>query len=655
MRPGSARPGSARARPSSARQRATAAGGVEGSGGTAVKVAVRIRPFNASDGSDSVTAVERSPADPKSVVVEDHAKRSELRQFNFDHVFTDGQQEVFDNIGVPMLEEAYQGFNVCLFAYGQTGSGKTHSIQGDDTEEGAGVVPRFVQAMFDRAQQKVDEDSELSVKITMSYIEIYMEKVRDLLTPNPKPGAERESLEIREDAQKRTYVKDLGVHSVLGTARVNQLLEFGNANRQRAETKMNEFSSRSHSIIQFTISQSFDAPERRDIESVVWLVDLAGSERQGKAEATGLQLEEAKKINHSLLMLGRALNTLSEGKNDFLSLRESKLTRLLSECLGGNSKTWMLATVAPSQYNLSETISTLEYATNAKRITNRAVVNKKARQLEIKELKDVTTRLELALESERDSVEELEKTQKRLQADLQELRAVREKQQAAQAGYSSNNGSPREGGNNITETPIAQLQHHLANQRLDNQELRNRIATIKKKLKTIEESPAGASNGKPKFSAFVGRCGLTLSDILLNKDPARMWRLKAVDTNHPNSNAVVLLQAYHVPEPQDHLQLPLVPAQPYTDINDALGAKIYVYINIVGAEGIPEQYTRSVFAKLSAINQKFSTPSQTSMQQNTPNPKWGLEGVYALPVLQQALIDRYSRYNLFSLEVFGMP
>jgi hypothetical protein len=235
-----------------------------------------------------------------------------------------------------------------------------------------------------------------------------MERVRDLLTERVK-GQEPESLELHEDANRKVYVKDVGVHPVLSYDRVMELLAVGNANRQTAETKMNETSSRSHSIVQFTIVQTFDSLERRDVESVVYLVDLAGSERQGKTETTGLQFEEAKKINQSLLMLGRALNSFSERRGDtFVSLRESKLTRLLSECFGGNSKTWMLATVSPSAFNLTETMSTLEYATNAKSITNRAEVNRLQKQLETAELRKLVCLLENKFDEETQKKDSLE-------------------------------------------------------------------------------------------------------------------------------------------------------------------------------------------------------------------------------------------------------
>jgi hypothetical protein len=356
-------------------------------------VAVRIRPVNASDPDSAKVAVARDQLEANTITVDDQ-KRG--RNFAFDHVFTEGQEAVFDAIGRPMIEEAFKGFNVCLFAYGQTGSGKTHSIQGGATAELEGIVPRFVREMFRKAQGLVESDSDLTVKVTMTYLEVYMERVRDLLVPRVK-GQEPESLELME-VKGRVIVNGASVHSVLGPDRVNELIAIGNSNRQVAETRMNEFSSRSHSIIRFTIAQLHEAIDRRDIECTVTLVDLAGSERQGKTESTGLQFEEAKKINQSLLSLGRALNSFSEGRGDMVSLRESKLTRLLSDSFGGNAKTWMLATVAPTAYNVTESLSTLEYATHAKNITNRVTINTVARKLEYAELREREGKLRIALD-----------------------------------------------------------------------------------------------------------------------------------------------------------------------------------------------------------------------------------------------------------------
>ncbi|EPY25064.1 kinesin [Angomonas deanei] len=372
--------------------------------GSRVQVSVRIRPLlKQGKQADKVATSELD--DSTISVAED--KRSP-KTYVFDNVFGSStpQSDVYEKIGRPMLEEAYKGFNVCLFAYGQTGSGKTHSLIGDIYDEDKkGITPRFIQDLFDEAQRRVDEDPELTIKVSFTMIEVYMEKVHDLLAPRQK-GVESESLEIHEDSNRRVYVKGASVHHVLGYERAMQLLKKGNASRQTAETKMNETSSRSHAIMQISMSQEFESIDKKDLECTISLVDLAGSERQSKTESSGQSFEEAKKINHSLLMLGRALNSFSDRKNQdaFISLRESKLTRLLSESFGGNSKTWMLATVSPTLYNITETISTLDYASNALAIKNKARINKSIRDLEFRDLVKLREHLEACLTQENEAL-----------------------------------------------------------------------------------------------------------------------------------------------------------------------------------------------------------------------------------------------------------
>jgi len=380
---------------------------------------VRVRPPNRADPDEAQVVVEADPLAPNTVRVDDGRRG---RNFAFDHVFTGGQAEVFETMGRPMVEEALKGFNVCLFAYGQTGSGKTHSIQGGEGPDAEGLVPRFVREMFRAAQARVDADADLTVKVTMSYLEVYMERVRDLLAPRAR-GQEPESLELHE-VNRRVVAKGASVHSVLGPERAQELMAVGNANRQTAETRMNEVSSRSHSIVQFTVSQLHEAVDRRDTECTVTLVDLAGSERQGKTESSGVQLEEAKKINQSLLVLGRALNSFSDGRGDMVSLRDSKLTRLLSDCFGGNAKTWMLATVSPTAFNVTESLSTLDYATHAKNITNRVTVNARERQKALAELRATVAQLNVAVDLERDEVDELRTVALSLENENAQLEAL---------------------------------------------------------------------------------------------------------------------------------------------------------------------------------------------------------------------------------------
>jgi hypothetical protein len=596
-----------------------------------MNVAVRIRPPNQADNGDSTSALAPSPVDPHAILVDEARSRAESRQFTFDEVFppSSTQSEVFDRIGVPMLSEAFKGFNVCLFAYGQTGSGKTYSLFGEENQESRGVIPRFFRELFRQAQTNVEEDPDLNIKITLSFMEIYMEKVRDLLTVIPK-GCEREALEIGEDTGRRVFVKGLTSHPVLSYDRALELLATGNGNRQQAETRMNEFSNRSHTILQLVISQAYDnSPDRRDVESVVWLVDLAGSERQSKTEASGLQLEEAKKINQSLLMLGRALNSFSEGRNDFLSLRESKLTRLLSECFGGNSKTWMLATVSPTAFNLQESLSTLEYASNAKRIKNRAVVNRKARQLELNELKQLALRLEAILEQERSNNQCLQLRHSTLKRDIAELQLLQ-----------------------FQESPSASVQLQTLNSDLEaeNTALRSNIEKLTQKLEMVESK--GSLNPNTKNAdrvqtqrVFVGRCSLSLTNVVTCRS-AEPWKLRAVDSN--GSEAILMVKAF----PVDTLDetVPSSSPPPLTT-EELIGQPLLLYVSIVGAIK-PDGFSGSTFCRLMCLDDRFSAPQSTQVSKDV-SPTWDFETIVGLPNLTQSLLERLATHDILHFEVYG--
>ena len=406
-----------------------------------VLVAVRVRPFMAKvdgeghgEGRNKQTEVVKVDA---ANVVSVNDGKARAREFPFDYVFSHGQDEVHDCIGKRMLQEAFNGYNVCLFAYGQTGSGKTYTLQGlpgaglpantPHNTEDEGLTPRLCKDLFAIVQQKLDSDPDLQVRVTLSLTEVYNEKVRDLLPAVKTPkGQEPPSLDVVEGPNKRIEVRGLTKHTVIGHERLMNLIQQGNSNREVAETRMNECSSRSHLILQLHLVQQYEkldvAQDKRDTEAYITIVDLAGSERQSKSGATGDQFKEATHINHSLLMLGRALSSFSEGKQKVkVPLRDSKLTRLLSESFGGNSKTWMLATVSPALFNLTETNSTLNYASSAKNITNNAKQNRLARALELHELKENHKKLESAYDRECQRHKELERMIEQLEEEKHHL------------------------------------------------------------------------------------------------------------------------------------------------------------------------------------------------------------------------------------------
>lgn len=546
-------------------------------------------------------------------VDDDKTKRS----YRFDHVFSGGQAEVFDTIGRPMVEEAYKGFNVCLFAYGQTGSGKTHSLLGEvGSEEREGVAPRFVRCLFDEAQRMVDEDADLTIRVSLSMIEVYMEKVRDLLAPRQR-GQEPESLEIHEDPRRRVYVKGASVHQVLSAERMMELLRAGNANRQTAETKMNETSSRSHAIMQISLSQEFESVGKKDLECVVSLVDLAGSERQTKTESTGQQFEEAKKINHSLLMLGRALNSFSErkGGDAFISLRESKLTRLLSESFGGNSKTWMLATVSPTAFNLTESVSTLDYATNAMAITNKATVNSAFKSLELKELKAVVTQLEKQLES---------------------LAAVKDSKEVSLAGLREERDALRLAAQTAgsQDAAASRLQGTLQHIQLGNIALRRRVEAAERQL-------IWQLDNKASFLFYKGRCGISLRSVLLGE--RRAFRIALSGEDGCRTAATLDIHLFPVGKSVGARQDPM----------KLVGQDLKFCLLIVGANAIPPQFQRHTFCKLSLLFDQNDRYFTTRTAENSTTPRWGLVKQFELQQLTSEVITHFNTHHLFTFEVFG--
>ncbi|XP_073490853.1 kinesin-like protein KIF13A [Aquarana catesbeiana] len=378
-----------------------------------VKVAVRVRPLNQREEGLNSECVVRVSGNQITLLPPISCKekaRKEPHTFTYDNCFwTDdrhdtGQEDVFEHLGDGVLENIWLGYNVCMFAYGQTGSGKTFSMMG--TEDQPGIVPKICSALFNKESNDLE-----TIRIEASYFEIYNEKVRDLLRSEEKQG----KLRVREDRLLGPYVEELSCHAVQSYEEIKLMLDQGNKQRAIAETKMNEQSSRSHSILTLTVTQICNDPQSgasRELVSKVSLVDLAGSERSYKSGAKGSQLKECCNINKSLLTLGLVINSLAKisenkMKSQHVKYRNSVLTWLLKNNLGGNSKTIMLATVSPAADNYQETLSTLRYAESTKRIVNQAMVNKDVKskaieklQEEIKKLREQLTTTEHVKEAE---------------------------------------------------------------------------------------------------------------------------------------------------------------------------------------------------------------------------------------------------------------
>uniref|UniRef100_A0A674EYC5 Kinesin family member 13B n=1 Tax=Salmo trutta TaxID=8032 RepID=A0A674EYC5_SALTR len=304
-----------------------------------------------------------------------------------------GQDVVFQCLGESLLHNAFQGYNACIFAYGQTGSGKSYTMMG--SVDSPGLIPRLCSSLFDRTLQEQREGEGFTIEV--SYMEIYNEKVRDLLDPK----GSRQALRVREHKVLGPYVDGLSRLAVASYKDIESLMSEGNKSRTVAATNMNEESSRSHAVFNIILTHTLkDLQSGTSGEKVskLSLVDLAGSERAAKTGATGERMKEGSNINKSLTTLGLVISALAEqgcGKNKtkFVPYRDSVLTWLLKDSLGGNSRTAMVATVSPAADNYDETLSTLRYADRAKSIVNHAVVNEDPNARIIRELREEVEKL----------------------------------------------------------------------------------------------------------------------------------------------------------------------------------------------------------------------------------------------------------------------
>jgi kinesin family member 5 len=285
------------------------------------------------------------------------------------------QADIFEFSIRSTVSDVLAGYNGTVFAYGQTGAGKSYTMMGDmEDVQNKGIIPRIVEQLF-AAFQTAPQHMEFTVKV--GYLEIYMERIRDLLNP------QKDNLAIHEDKIHGVYVKDLTEAYANSADEVYAYLQIGQRSRATAATNMNLESSRSHSVFVITISQK-DTTTGTQKSGVLYLVDLAGSEKVGKTGASGQTLEEAKKINKSLSALGMVINSLTDGKSSHIPYRDSKLTRILQESLGGNSRTTLIINCSPSSYNDSETVSTLRFGMRAKAIKNKAKINAELSPAELK-------------------------------------------------------------------------------------------------------------------------------------------------------------------------------------------------------------------------------------------------------------------------------
>ncbi|KAK7910854.1 Kinesin [Apiospora marii] len=371
-------------------------------GGGNVKVVVRVRAFLPREiekekdcliSMDPITQMTtlHVPCDEDPGNTHGKSRKIEEKSFTFDNSFWSHdrkdrhyaeQEDVYNCLGEEFLDHNFEGYHTCIFAYGQTGSGKSYTMMG--TPDQPGLIPRTCEDLFQRIEAAQQETPNISYHVRASYFEVYNEHVRDLLVP-VRPNQPPYYLKIRESPTEGPYVKDLTDVPVRNIGEILRYMKMGDGSRTTASTKMNDTSSRSHAVFTIMLKQihhDMETDETTERSSRIRLVDLAGSERAKSTEATGARLREGSNINKSLTTLGRVIAALADPKQgrssgkrskDIVPYRDSILTWLLKDSLGGNSKTAMIACIAPSDYD--ETLSTLRYADQAKRIRTRAIVN----------------------------------------------------------------------------------------------------------------------------------------------------------------------------------------------------------------------------------------------------------------------------------------
>ncbi|XP_052078458.1 kinesin-like protein KIF3A isoform X1 [Mytilus californianus] len=339
-----------------------------------VRVCVRCRPLNDTEvkqGCVMCVKVDEVRGSIEVNIPNSHHGEPP-KKFTFDMVFGPNSKQVdlYNQAARPIVDFVLEGYNGTIFAYGQTGTGKTFTMEGvRAVPELRGIIPNSFAHIFGKIA-KAEGDTRFLVRV--SYLEIYNEEVRDLLHKD-----QNQRLEVKERPDVGVYVKDLSAFAVNNADDMDRIMTLGNKNRSVGATNMNLHSSRSHAIFSVTVECSEKGPDGKHHVRAgkLHLVDLAGSERQAKTGATGQRLKEATKINLSLSTLGNVISSLVDGKSTHIPYRNSKLTRLLQDSLGGNSKTAMIANIGPADYNFDESISSLRYANRAKNIKNKAKIN----------------------------------------------------------------------------------------------------------------------------------------------------------------------------------------------------------------------------------------------------------------------------------------
>uniref|UniRef100_A0A3Q2QN98 Kinesin-like protein n=1 Tax=Fundulus heteroclitus TaxID=8078 RepID=A0A3Q2QN98_FUNHE len=360
-----------------------------------VKVVVRCRPMNDKEKASKFDRVVSVDVKLGQILVRNPREASELpKVFTFDSVYDSNSKQIdlYDETFRPLVDSVLLGFNGTIFAYGQTGTGKTYTMEGVRNDpERRGVIPNSFEHIFTHISRSQNQQ----YLVRASYLEIYQEEIRDLLSKD-----QSHRLELRERPDTGVYVKDLSSFVTKSAREIEHVMNVGNQNRSVGSTNMNEHSSRSHAIFVITVECSELGVDGENHIRVgkLNLVDLAGSERQTKTGAQGERLKEATKINLSLSALGNVISALVDGRSSHVPYRDSKLTRLLQDSLGGNARTVMVANVGPASYNVEETLTTLRYANRAKNIKNKPHINEDPKDALLREFQEEIAKLKEQLE-----------------------------------------------------------------------------------------------------------------------------------------------------------------------------------------------------------------------------------------------------------------
>ncbi|XP_025408168.1 kinesin-like protein KIF17 isoform X3 [Sipha flava] len=479
-----------------------------------VKVIARCRPMNTREralNSKNVVFIDSEKCTCSIVNPTDSS--APPKTFTFDGVYGPdfNTEQIYNDIAYPFIEGILEGYNCTVFAYGQTGCGKSFSMQGVDSPPNQrGIIPRAFEHVF----EAISVTDDVKFLVLASYIEIYNEEVRDLLSSDTK-----RKLELKESPERGVYVNELSHHAVQDVIECQKLMEKGWRNRATGATMMNADSSRSHSIFTISVEMMSMSQDVEDIKSIkrgkLCLVDLAGSERQAKTGASGDRLKEATKINLSLSALGNVISALVDGKAKHIPYRDSKLTRLLQDSLGGNTKTLMIACLSPADNNYDETLSTLRYANRAKNIYNEPHVNEDPKdtmlrqyQEQIKKLKelleastaqlpmsngsnDISEKEKLRLEYQDEMIKLREKYQEEYNSKCQmqaDLKVLKEKYDKNLAKISNQNDDRASSPQQIVEKAL----------KSNRVELNSSQQEILKRLKKLQESMVGGERVNDK-------------------------------------------------------------------------------------------------------------------------------------------------------------